>query len=222
MPRAYAASVPPASELQAVEAPPSTLRERLLAEPERAPELVALAASERFAEPARRWAERMAAHGYTPEEMARIAVRRHTRIARAEGAVIGLGGAITAAADLVGLAWVQSRMVFFVAAAHGYDPAHPMRPAELLALHDLYETPAAAKAALDGVGQSLAAALASRTLDRGRDQTLRRRLLGFVGRKVAKRAVARAIPFLASPISAVQNGNLTSQMGARALRYYGG
>ena len=205
-----------------IEAPPSSLRERLLAQPERAPELVALAASERFAEPARRWAERMAAHGHSSEEMARIAVRRHTQIARAEGAVVGLGGAVTAAADLVALAWVQSRLVFFVAAAYGYDPAHPMRPAELLALHDLYETPAAARAALDGVGRSLAGALADRTLDRGREQTLRRRLLGFVGRKVARRAAARAIPFLSSPISAVQNGRLTAQMGTRALRYYGG
>ena len=211
-----------ASDPRTVEAPPSSLRERLLAEPERAPELVALAASERFAEPARRWAERMAAQGHSPEETARIAVRRHTQIARAEGAVVGLGGAATAAADLVALAWVQSRLVFFVAAAYGYDPAHPMRPAELLALHDLYETPAAARAALDGVGRSLAGALADRTLAGGREQALRRRLLGFVGRKVAKRAAARAVPFLASPISAVQNGRLTAQMGTRALRYYGG
>jgi hypothetical protein len=164
----------------------------------------------------------MAAHGHSPEETARIAVRRHTRLARAEGAVVGLGGAVTAAADLVALAWVQSRLVFFVAAAYGYDPAHPMRPAELLALHDLYETPAAARNALDGVGRLLAGALADRTLDRGREQTLRRRLLGFVGRRVAKRAAARAIPFLASPVSAVQNGRLTAQMGTRALRYYGG
>lgn len=211
-----------ASDLERVEQPPSTLRERLLAEPERSPELIALAASERFAEPARRWAQRMAARGHSPEETARIAVRRHTRLARVEGAVVGIGGAVTTVADLVGLAWLQSRMVFFVAAAYGYDPAHPMRPAELLALHGLYETPAAARAALDGVGESLAVAFANRTLDRGRERTLRRRLLGFVGRRVAKRAVGRAIPFVASPLSAIQNGNLTSEMGARTLRYYGG
>lgn len=206
----------------AIETPPSTLRERLLAEPERAPELVALAASDRFAEPARRWAERMGARGHSPQEMARIAVRRHTRIARAEGAVVGLGGAITSAADLVALVWVQSRLVFFVAAAYGYDPAHPMRPAELLALHELYDTPAAAREALDGIGRSLATAMAGRAFDNRRERTLRSKLLGFVGRKVAKRMVARTIPFLASPIAAVQNGNLTAEMGARALRFYGG
>ncbi len=208
--------------IEGVEAPPSTLRERLAAEPERAPELIALAASERFAEPARRWAERMAAQGHSPEQAARTAVKRHTRMARFEGAVLGIGGITTAAADLVGLAWVQSRMVFFVAAAYGYDPAHPMRPAELLALHDLYETPAAAREALDGVGESLAVAFANRSLDRGGDQTLRRRLLAFVGRRVAKRVAGRAIPFLSSPLSAVQNGRLTAEMGERTLRYYGG
>lgn len=211
-----------APEEERIEAPPSTLRERLVAEPERAPELIALAASERFAEPARRWAQSMAARGHSPEEAARVAVHRHIRMARLEGAVVGLGGAVTAVADLVAVAWVQSRMVFFVAAAHGYDPAHPMRPAELLALHDLYESPAAARAALDGVGPSLAVAVANRTLSRGRERTLRRRLLGFVGRRVAKRAASRAIPFLASPVSAIQNGRLTAELGERTLRYYGG
>lgn len=211
-----------APEDERIEGPPATLRERLIAEPERAPELIALAASERFAEPARRWAERMAAHGHSPQEAAQIAVRRHTRFARVEGGVLGLGGMVTSAADLVALAWVQSRMVFFVAAAYGYDPAHPMRPAELLALHDLYETPAAARAALDGVGASLAVAFANRTLTRGREQTLQRRLLSFVGRRVAKRAAARAIPFLASPLSSIQNGRATAEMGERTLRYYGG
>lgn len=205
-----------------IEAPPASLRERLLGDPERAPDLIALAASERFAEPARRWAERMASRGHPPHEIARIAVRRHTRLARAEGAVLGIGGALTAPADLLALAWVQSRMTFFVAAAYGYDPAHPMRPAELLALHGLYDSPAAARAALDGVGDSLAVAMVGRKLDRGHERTLRRRLLGFVGRRMARRAAGRVIPFVASPLAAIQNGNVTAQMGTRALRYYGG
>jgi hypothetical protein len=211
-----------AQELERVERPPASLRERLLAQPDRAPELIALAAADRFAEPARRWAQRMAARGHSPEEAARIAVRNHGRIARLEGAALGIGGATTAIADLIALAWLQSRMVFFVAAAYGFDPAHPMRPAELLALHDVYETPAEARAALDGTGPSLAVALVNRKLDLSRRQDLRRRLLGFVGRKVAKRTAGRLIPFVASPVSAVQNGRMTSDLGARTLRYYGG
>ena len=58
--------------------------------------------------------------------------------------------------DLVSLAWLQSRMVFFIAAAYGWDPHDPMRPAELLALTGLYSDPAGARAALDGVGTSVA------------------------------------------------------------------
>ena len=42
---------------------------------------------------------------------------------------LGVGGIITAAPDLVALLWIQSRMVFYIAAAYGYDPSHPMRPA---------------------------------------------------------------------------------------------
>ena len=65
----------------------------------------------------------------------------HVRLSRIEGGALGIGGVITTAPDLVALVWLQSRMVFFVAAAMGYDPNHPMRPAELLALQGVYETP---------------------------------------------------------------------------------
>ncbi len=202
--------------------PPASLLERLRAEPERAPELVALAAAERFAGPARRFAERLRAQGHRPEEIARQAVRRHARMARAEGAVVGAGGAVTVVPDLVALAWLQSRMVFFVAAAYGFDPAHPMRPAELLALQDIYENPAAARAALDRTGQPLAVAYVSSRLDRAGEGTLRSRLVRLVSRRLALRAGARVVPLLSSGVSAVQNGRLTADLGARAMRYYGG
>ena len=205
-----------------VEEPPHSLLGRLRAEPERAPEIIALAAAERFAGPARRYAERGRAHGHSPERIARLAVRRHVRLARAEGAVTGVAGALTAVADLVGLAWIQCRMVFFVAAAYGYDPSHPMRPAELLALQDLYETPAEARAALDRTGRSVAAEYVVSRLSRGGEQALVQRLLRFVSRKLALRLGARVVPFLSSGVSAVQNGRLTADLGARALRYYGG
>lgn len=202
--------------------PPGSLLKRLRAEPERAPELIALAAASRFAAPARRFAERMRGHGHPPEEIARRAVRRHVQLARAAGAALGVGGAVTAAGDLVTLAWLESRMVFYVAAAHGYDPGHPMRPAELLALQGVYETPAEARAALDRVGRPLAAALLDRQLARSRERTLRRRLLAFVSRRTALRLGGRLVPFLSSAVSAVQNGNMVTDLGARARRYYGG
>jgi EcsC family protein len=205
-----------------VERPPESLLKLLRAEPERAPELIALAAADRFAAPARRFAERLGAEGHPPEEIARRAVRRHVRLAQAEGAALGIGGALTAAADLVALAWIESRLVFYVAAAHGYDPGHPMRPAELLALQGVYETPAEARAALDRAGRPLAAALVDRHLGRSGERTLRSRLLGFVSHRMALRLGGRVVPFLSSAVAAVQNGAMVADLGARAQRYYGG
>ena len=70
-----------------------------------------------------------------------MARRRHVNLASVEGAATGVGGFITLIPDLVGLAWIQSRLVFFIAAAYGFDPHDPMRPAELLVLNRLYDTP---------------------------------------------------------------------------------
>ena len=75
---------------------------------------------------------RIAGAGHTPEKLARVAYRKHVRMARVEGGALGIGGIVTAAPDLVALLWIQSRMVFYIAAAYGYDTTHPMRPAELL------------------------------------------------------------------------------------------
>lgn len=205
---------------EGVEAIPRSLWERMRAEPERAPEHVALAAAERFGPAAERWVALNA--GHEPEKMAKIAYRKHVRLARLEGAALGVGGAVTALPDLGALAWVQSRMVFFIAASYRYDPRHPMRPAELLALQDVYDTPAAARAALDGMGPLMARALVERRLSRSSDEQLATRLLKLAARRVAKRAALRVVPFIASPIAAIQNGGATKELGQRALAYYRG
>ncbi|MFL5868312.1 MAG: EcsC family protein, partial [Thermoleophilaceae bacterium] len=132
-----------------------------------------------------------------------------------------VGGFTTAAADLVALGWIQSRMVFFIAAAYGYDPTDPMRPAELLALTGFYATPVEARDALDGMGKSLAQATVERTLFGGRDRRIYERLLRFAGKRVTERAAGRLLPLLAAPIGAVQNAAGTKDLGRRALAYYG-
>ena len=116
-----------------------------------------------------------------------MARRRHATLASVEGAATGVGGIVTMVPDLVGLAWIQSRLVFFVAAAYGWDPHDPMRPAELLVINGLYDDAGGARAALDGVG-----------VDRRRDTTWarsssatrrwRRRLLLMVGKEAASRS----------------------------------
>jgi len=208
-----------ALEAPEVEPVPDTLWERLRGEPERAPEFMALAAAERFAPAAERWAAITLPH-HGPREAAEIAYRKHVLRSGVEGAAAGLGGAFTIVPDLAALAWIQGRMVFFIAAAHGFDPRHPMRPAELLTLQGIYPTPAEARVGLDGAGTSLAVQLVQSK--RGGDGQLVARLAKLVGRKVAKRALLKAVPVLSSPVSAVQNRAATADLGKRALLYYGG
>jgi EcsC protein family len=200
---------------------PESLWRRIRAEPDRAPEHIALGAAERFAPQAERWVA-IAGPGHAADRLARIAVKKHVRLARLEGAALGLGGGFTAAPDLVALLWIQSRMVFFVAAAYGYDPRHPMRPAELLALQDVYPTAAAAREAIDGVGKRMAQALVERGLRGGRNRALTARLVRYAGERIARRYARRLVPFVGAPIGAIQNAGATADIGRKALAYYGG
>jgi hypothetical protein len=208
-----------APEIAQIERPPERLWNRLLAEPDRAPEHIALAAAERFGPQAADWV-RIAGPGHTAEELARVAYKKHVRLARLEGGALGIGGVITAAPDLVALLWLQSRMVFYIAAAYGYDPNHPMRPAEYLALEGLYETPAEARQALDGIGKRMAQAMAERALLSRKSDALHLRLAKYIAKRMARRYAGRLIPFIGAPIGAIQNGSATKQLGQRALGYY--
>jgi hypothetical protein len=204
-----------------IDRPPRSLWERVLAEPERAPEHIALAASERFGPQAEEWV-RVAGPGHTPQELAQVAYRKHVRLARLEGGVLGIGGALTAAPDIVALIWIQSRMIFYIAAAHGYDPRHPMRPAELLALQGVYESPAAAREALDGMGKLMAQAMVEKALAGRSTEQLHRRLMKYLAKRLARRYAGRLIPFIGAPLGAIQNGSATKEVGRLALSYYGG
>jgi hypothetical protein len=212
-------AVPETGEIQQIKRPPQRLWDRIIAEPDRAPEYIALAAAERFGPQAAEWV-RIAGPGHTPEQLARVAFKKHVRLSRLEGGALGVGGAITAAPDLVSLLWIQSRMVFYIAAAYGYDPNHPMRPAEYLALQGLYDTPAEAREALDGVGKRMAFAMAEKALTSRKDDALHLRLAKYIAKRMARRYAGRLIPFIGAPIGAIQNGNVTKQLGQRALSYY--
>jgi hypothetical protein len=211
--------VPETAEIQQIKRPPQRLWDRIIAEPDRAPEYIALAAAERFGPQAAEWV-RIAGPGHTQEQLARVAFKKHVRLARLEGGALGIGGVITAAPDLVSLLWIQSRMVFYIAAAHGYDPNHPMRPAEYLALQGLYDTPAEAREALDGVGKRMAFALAEKALTSRKDNALHLRVAKYIAKRMARRYAGRLIPFIGAPIGAIQNGSATKQLGQRALGYY--
>jgi hypothetical protein len=201
--------------------PPRSLYERLRADPVRAPELIALAASDRHAPAAEAWASnRRRVYGDDPKTLGVMAKRRHAQLARLEGAATGVGGFVTFIPDLVGLAWIQSRLVFHVAAAYGFDPRDPMRPAELLVLTGLYPDPHAARAALDGVGTPLAAAYAGSRI--ARDEALAARLLKMVGKRTGRRLAGRLVPFFAVAFNAVANERDTRALADRAIKFYGG
>jgi hypothetical protein len=163
---------------------------------------------------------RVAGAGQTPEQLARIAYKKHVRLARLEGGALGMGGALTAAPDVVALVWIQSRMVFYIAAAYGYDPTHPMRPAELLAIQGVYPSPADARAALDGMGKLMAQAIVEKALASRQNDRLHRRLLKYLAKRMARRYAGRLIPFIGAPIGAIQNSAATKEIGRVALSYY--
>jgi len=202
------------------EEPPAGLFERLRADPLRAPEHIALAASEQHAPAAASWAgRRRRVYGTNPRELGEMARRRHVTMASLEGAVTGIGGMVTLIPDLVGLAWIQSRLVFFVAAAYGYDPHDRMRPAELLVIQGLYADVAAARAALDGVGSSIAETYIGSKLQR--DEALAKKLMVMVSKSAGKK-VGRLIPGFAIAFNAVSNRRDTNALAKRAIKFYGG
>ena len=201
--------------------PPASLLERLRADPVRVPEHLALAASVQFGPPAAAWAERQRnVFGKHPVELGEMARKRHVNLASAEGAAAGVGGMVTLVPDLIALAWLQARMVFYVAGAYGWDPRDPMRPAELLALTRLYSDPAGARAALDGVGRTVAEHYVGSKFQR--DEALATRMLKMVGKGGAKKVAGKLIPGFAIAFSAVSNRRDMNELGKRATGFYGG
>jgi hypothetical protein len=202
---------------------PTFLWDRVRADPIRAPEHVALAAADIHGPAAADWAEeKRSRYAVDGHQLAKMAKKRHASLARYEGAATGVGGIFTAVPDMVLLAWIQSRLVFFVAAAYGFDPRDPMRPAELLVLRDLYPDPETARRALDGLGKTVAEAYMGSKLERGREYAMLSRLLRFVGKRTVDRAARRLIPGVAIAFNAVANERDTRALADRAIKFYGG
>jgi hypothetical protein len=200
---------------------PPGLWERLRTDPVRSPEHIALAASRTFAPQAQRWADdKRARFAVEPAELARMAKTRHATLARFEGAATGLGGVVTMVTDLVALAWIQSRLVFYVAAAYGFDAHDPMRPAELLVLNDFYPDPQTARRALDGVGSTVIEAYIGSRM--AREEALAVRLAKFLGVRSARKLAGRMIPGVAVAFNAIGNERRTRALADRAMRFYGG
>ena len=202
---------------------PEGLLGRLRADPSRAPEHIALAAAHRHGPAAAAWRDKMlATYAMEGPELARRAKRAHANLARFEGAATGVGGIFTVVPDLALLAWIQSRVVFYVAAAYGYDPLDGMRPAELLVLWDLFPDPGAAREALDGMGSHVASRYVLSKLERDADEALVARLSRAALRTGGRRIAGRFVPGVAILFNAVSNERATRAIADRAIRFYGG
>jgi hypothetical protein len=205
--------------MDAAPSPPASLVDRIRADPTRAPELIALAAAERHGPAARAWADGQRG---SPDKIAGKAKRIHARYARTSGAITGIGGILTMVPDMIAAVWIQSRMVFFIAAAYGYDPTDRMRPAELLVLYGLYDDPPAARDALDGAGRMLAVAAADRALSGREDETMLARLSAMVVKRGVARLGGRAVPGFAIIANAIGNEQGARVLADRAIAFYRG
>ena len=200
---------------------PHGLWERLRRDPLRSPEHIALAAAAQFGPQAARWAaDKRARFQVTPKELATMAKKRHATLARFEGAATGIGGVVTMVPDMAALAWIQSRLVFYIAAAYGYDPTDPMRPAEALVLFGFYPDPATARRALDGIGSTVVEAYIGSKLER--QEALALRLAKMLGIRSARKLAGRLIPGVAIAFNAIGNERRTRALAEQAIRFYGG
>ena len=194
---------------------------RLRLDPLRSPEHIALAAAHTFAPQAAAWAdEKRGRYAVGPSELAQMAKRRHAMLARFEGAATGIGGFVTVVPDMVALVWIQARLVFYVAAAYGFDPDDRMRPAEALVLFDVYSDPMEARRALDGIGSTLVEAYIGSRVER--EEALALRLAKLLGVRSARRLAGRLVPGFAIAWNAIGNERRTRALADKAIRFYGG
>jgi hypothetical protein len=202
--------------------PPPGLLARLREDPLHAAEHIALAAADVHAPAAARWVSARRSEGrYRPYTLGEMARKRHATLSSMTGAATGAGGIVTIVPDLLSLAWLQSRMVFFIAGAYGWDPFDPMRPAELLALTGLQRDPAAARATLNGMEGSSSVAEHWVGSKLQRDDAVASKLIVMVGKKAGRSIAGRMIPGFAIAYNAVSNRHDTNRLGRRAIAFYG-
>ncbi|MBO9534583.1 MAG: EcsC family protein [Solirubrobacteraceae bacterium] len=201
--------------------------EDLRADPTYALETIALRSVEVHGAAAKAWLAESKSVPYSQEQLAKIAVKRSTNLARLEGATLGFGGFLTVAPDLAALVYILTREVVFVAAAYGHDPTHPDRAAELLVVTQVYGSIEEAQAGLDRRGERIAVRLAKNQVKAAlpgsgakRQRTLSERLIRYAGRRAAKRYGGRLVPGIGAVLGAIDNGAAARETGERAIEFY--
>jgi hypothetical protein len=217
----------PDSISDADDAPPGTLWARMKADPQYAPEHLALEAVRRLGPEARRWADRTRQEqpGLTPDALAQVAVRRFTNLARLSGAVSGATGLPGAVVDVGVLAWTQARMVLHIAAAYGLDPTAQDRATDLLVLQRVHKLAETARVALGvAAGRERASRLFAETTGRPLTAVFIRlgiKLAQMAGIRAARRMFAKIVPGAAVVLGTWVNSAATTDLAKRARELYG-
>jgi hypothetical protein len=196
------------------------------ADPQYAPEHLALEAVRRLGPEARQWAAQVHAEqpDLHPDAVAHLAVKRFTQHARLSGAVSGAAGLPGAVVDVGVLAWTQSRMVLHIAAAYGRDPTAAERVTDLLVLQRVHKAAEAARLALGvAAGRERAARVFADTPDVPLSRVLLplgMRLARMAGVRAARRMFAKMIPGASVVLGTWANSAATTDLARRARELY--
>ncbi|GID27267.1 EcsC family protein [Paractinoplanes brasiliensis] len=202
-------------------APPGSLWQRMKADPQYAPEHLALEAVRRLGPEAAAWAERARAEhpGHTPEQLADLAIKRFTNLARISGAVSGATGLPGAVLDVGVLAWNQARMVLHIAAAYGHDPSASERATDLLVLQRVHKAAQTARLALGvAAGRERAEHLFAGAENRPLSGVMVRlgvKLAQMAGVRAARRMFAKVIPGASIVLGTWANSTATKELARR-------
>jgi hypothetical protein len=208
------------------ELPPQSLWQKMRADPEYAPEHLALEAVARLGPQAAVWAQRTRAQypGIHPDQLAQLAIKRFTTHARLSGAAAGATGLPGGLIDIGVLAWTQARMVLHIAAAYGIDPAHPDRATDLLVLQRVHKVAQTARTALQvAKGHEAAGKLLGSSQHKPLRQVLAKlswKLAQMAGVRAAKRLFAKIIPGASIILGTWANSAATKDLANRSVGLY--
>jgi hypothetical protein len=215
------------SEPEETELPPAGLWQRMKADPEYAPEHLALEAVTRLGPEATRWVQRTRARypGMPADTVAQIATRRFTTFARLSGAAAGATGLPGAVIDIGVLAWTQARMVLHIAAAYGIDPAEADRATDLLVLQGVHKYAQTARSALAVARghETVDALLPNKGQPTQVSQVFLRlgwKLAQMAGLKAAKKMFAKMVPGAAIILGTWANSSATKDLAKKTVALY--
>lgn len=209
------------------ELPPAGLWQKMKADPEYAPEHLAIEAVTRLGPQAAGWVERTRARypGMPNDTVAQIAARRFTTFARLSGAAAGATGLPGAVLDIGVLAWTQARMVLHIAAAYNVDPTDPERASDLLVLQNVHKYTQTARTALAVArgNESAAALIPTKGQPTQMSQVFMKlgwKLAQMAGVRAAKKMFAKMVPGAAIILGTWANSSATKDLAKKSVALY--